>query len=137
MASLVAKYPANASGYLVRTALYHLLNEGTGTAAILERLSGCSAENLSQALARIAKEGLVEITHYSLRVRCSSRFKHYNLTKKGIELALQIDPSSVEFASPPPNEQPVIIGVDMGSSRGDFTVTVTRKNNLFNFTEST
>lgn len=135
MASLVAKYPANASGYLVRTALYHLMNEGTGTAAILARLSGCSAANLSQALARLAKEGFVEITHYSLRVRCSSRFNHYSLTPKGIELALQIDPASVAFALLPSEKQPVVIGVDMGSSRGDFTVI---KNTLqSNTTEST
>lgn len=100
MASLVAKYPVNASGYLVRTALYHLLNEGTGTAAVLEQLSGCRAESLSHALARMAKEELVQITHYTLRSRCRSRFKHYSLTKIGIELALQIDAATVEIATP-------------------------------------
>lgn len=111
MASCVAKFPTNASGYMVRTALYHLLNEGTGTAAVLARLSDCNAENFSQALARMERDGFVAITHYALRVPCSSRFKHYSLTPKGIELALQIDPKSVAFADPEVTSRVQTLGI--------------------------
>ncbi|MDO8769555.1 MAG: hypothetical protein Q7K57_12795 [Burkholderiaceae bacterium] len=102
MAEYIAKY--NGFGYAMRTALWHLLNEGTVTAMSLSAVSGCELHGMNLCLQRMAKRGLAKPAPAAMAAETTRRFRSYGLTPKGMEAALLVKEADVEIAKPPATE---------------------------------
>lgn len=88
-------------GRLQRSVLWHLLEEGTGTATELCRLIGCRAIHLERTLLVLRAKQLLQTTPCPPERRRSHRGKApllFGLTPVGIQAALVIDRDEVQFA---------------------------------------